>query len=253
MGRARINYFEQTDLFFSWVFDNQDKVKSYHISLYNFLLHQNNRNFWAKSFKCPFDLAMAGAGIGNKNTYYKALGDLQEWKLINYEKGVNNYKAPTISLVVLNRTTTDTTIVPQSEPLYLPLPTTLPGRIKRLITNNYNTIINNIEFVIEILEKRENGIDVKTTQNFGEIVNETKNSEIFIESLMRISDYGKEKVKEIIAEYFRDCLASGDVNRKQKDYRQHLLNIFRLRHNKEKKDAQKIISAEDAALKLENF
>jgi len=116
----RINGFDQIKAFYSIVFEQKYDIKPHHISLYVFLINQNNRNNWVEWFKCPFDLAMAGACIGNKKTYYKCLSDLQEWKLIKYEKGINDYKAPKIKLEVLICTTDDTATVPQSEPLLLP-------------------------------------------------------------------------------------------------------------------------------------
>lgn len=148
----RINGFEQIKVFYSWVFNNADKsVKPHHISLYLFLVNQNNRNNWVEWFKCPFDLGMAGSCIGNKKTYYKTLDDLQEWGLLKYEKGINNWKAPLIKLEVLIRTTsvtaTDTASVPTSEPQVLPLDTPLPTplgtHIYKPITNNLKPITNN--------------------------------------------------------------------------------------------------------------
>lgn len=113
----RINGFEQIKGFYSWVFNNQDKnVKPHHVSLYIFMVNQNNRNNWIEWFKMPFDLSMAGACISSKKTYYNCLSDLMEWGLIEYTKGVNNWKAPLVRLEVLK----DTSTVPQSEPqLYL--------------------------------------------------------------------------------------------------------------------------------------
>jgi len=64
-----MNGFEQIKSFYSWVFNNPDKVRPTHISLYLFLLNQNNRAMWVEWFKCPYDLAMQGACIGNKNNY----------------------------------------------------------------------------------------------------------------------------------------------------------------------------------------
>jgi hypothetical protein len=140
----RINGFTQIKSFYSWTFDNQDQgIKPQHISLYLFLLNQNNRNNWVEWFKCPYDLAMAGSCISSKKTYYNCLNDLQKWDLIKYKKGVNNWKAPLIKLEVLK----DTSTVPQSEPQVLqaaeqaaiPLPT----HIYKLITDNLKLITDN--------------------------------------------------------------------------------------------------------------
>ncbi len=164
----RINGFEQIKGFYSWVFSNQDKnIRSTHISLYMFLVNQNNRNSWVEWFKCPFDLAMGGSGISNKKTYYTTLNDLQEWKLLEYKKGVNNFKAPLIKLEVLF----DTSTVPHSEPqllpqvIPLPLPLLQPQLYKniKLLTNNLELITLNINNVLTFLngkpdETKENNI-----------------------------------------------------------------------------------------------
>ena len=141
-----MNGFEQIKSFYSWVFNNPDKVRPTHISLYLFLLNQNNRSMWVEWFKCPYDLAMQGACIGNKNTYYKCLEELQFYKLIEYKKGINNYKAPLIKLIQLydSEPLTEQVSVPQSEPLsapqYEPLSVLLNKNTYKLITYNFETI-----------------------------------------------------------------------------------------------------------------
>jgi len=150
----RINGFTQIKAFYSWSFDNQEKgVKPQHVSLYLFLLNQNNRNNWVEWFKCPYDLAMVGSCISSKKTYYACLKDLQEWGLIEYQKGVNNWKAPIIKLEVLK----DTSTVPQSEPQVLPLPiqagtqadAPLPIHIYKLVTSNLELVTKNLKGWIE--------------------------------------------------------------------------------------------------------
>lgn len=168
----RINGFEQIKAFYSWVFENQDKnIKTSHIALYMFLINQNNRNNWVEWFKCPFDLAMSGSGISNKNTYYKNLTDLQDWKLIKYKKGINNYKSPLIKIEVLF----DTATVPQSEPqlqphsIPLPEPLLVPQLTNniKLVTNNLKPITLNIESVLEFLKnkKKDQPKKIKVAKN----------------------------------------------------------------------------------------
>ena len=156
----RINGFEQIKAFYSFVFDNQElNIKPQHMSLYMFMINQNNRNNWAEWFKCPYDLAMAGSGIGNKKTYYSCLNDLQEWELISYQKGINDYKSPLIRIEVRKSTST----VPQSVPLvtplptpqHIPLPTPLPTHIYKLVTSNLKRITDNIKEVVEFLDKKD--------------------------------------------------------------------------------------------------
>jgi hypothetical protein len=154
----RINGFEQIKSFYSWVFNNPDKIRPTHISLYLFLLNQNNRSNWVEWFKCPYDLAMQGACIGNNGTYYRCLDDLKEWKLIDYQKGINNYKAPLVKLFQLYDS--EQVTVPLSEQQCVQLTeqvseqqcvqlteqvseqqcVQLPAHIYKLITDNTETI-----------------------------------------------------------------------------------------------------------------
>ena len=148
----RINGFEQIKGFYSWVFNNPDKIRPTHISLYLFLLNQNNRSNWVEWFKCPYDLAMQGACIGNNGTYYKCLDDLKAWNLIDYQKGINNFKAPLVKLFVLYEN--EQVTVPLSEQLSeqlsvqqtaqqpVQLSAQLPVHIYKLITDNMETINN---------------------------------------------------------------------------------------------------------------
>jgi hypothetical protein len=141
----RINGFHQISAFYSIVFSQEYDFKPQHISLYMFLLNQNNRNNWVEWFKCPIDLGMTGSCIGSKKTYYACLDDLQNWGLLNYEKGENMWKSPKISLVVLKSTSTYTSTIPQSEPLPIPLPEPLPTPIYKPITSNLQPKTNTIE------------------------------------------------------------------------------------------------------------
>lgn len=151
-----MNGFEQIKCFYSWVFNNPDKVRPTHISLYLFLLNQNNRSMWVEWFKCPYDLAMQGACIGNKNTYYKCLDDLQLYGLIEYKKGINNYKAPMIRLIQLydSELLTEQVSVPQSEKLTgnvtEPLTELLNKNIYKLITDNYKLVNDKLETWLKI-------------------------------------------------------------------------------------------------------
>jgi hypothetical protein len=164
--KPRINIYEQISAFYSFVFENQNKVNQSHVSLYMFLINQNNRNNWSEWFKLPYDLAMAGACIGSKSTYYKCLNDLSDWKLITYIKGKNEIKAPLISIFVLSKS--EPLTVPLSEPLTVQptvplgeqLSVLLTGNIDILITNNFQLITNNIHKWIkselnESIDKKE--------------------------------------------------------------------------------------------------
>lgn len=149
--------FKQIRTFYSWVFNNPDKVRQSHISLYVFLINQNNRSMWVEWFKCPRDLAMAGACIGSNNTYYKVLDDLQNWNLLEYKKGINDFKAPMIKLTCLYKSEqlTEQVSAPLSETLPAPLPEQLSEQLSapiyKLITSNLKLINSNEKKVFEFI------------------------------------------------------------------------------------------------------
>ena len=158
------------------------------MSLYMFLVNQNNRNNWVEWFKCPFDLAMAGSGVTNKKTYYTTLLDLQNWGVLEYKKGVNNYKAPLIRLEVLY----DTSIVPQSEPqlspqvIPLPVPLCVPQLYNniKLLTNNIEPITLDIEKIISFLDSGfKNDTIVLNTEKIEKWILELKNETQFLDGL----------------------------------------------------------------------
>lgn len=213
----RINGFEQIKGFYSWAFENQELgIKPQHISLYLFLVNQNNRNNWVEWFKLPYDLAMAGSCISSKKTYYNCLNDLQKWSLIKYTQGVNNWKAPLIKLEVLK----DTSTVPQSEPqvLQADVPQHIQALIQaatpqpiqniKLLTYNLKLVTDNLKHILEFLEIpinevnseekekniREASLKILTDFNF----TETKN----FNKLRQISDFVRVLISQDRFDYF---------------------------------------------------
>jgi uncharacterized protein YktA (UPF0223 family) len=143
---------------------------------------------------------MSGACIGNKRTYYACLNDLVEWKLIQYTKGTNEWRAPLIKLEVLNCTSTYTADVPVPEPLptplHIPLPTTLPTHIYKLLTDNLKRITNNlpevVKFLDEIEKRKTNDID------YSKIVEAYR---FHCPGLRKVSKLSDERKRHIAARY----------------------------------------------------
>lgn len=115
----RIEIHSQLSAFYSKVFSMEFNLTPHHISLYVFLLNQNNRSYWVEWFKLPFDLAMQGAGLGSKATYYKVLQDLCNWGFIEHQKGENSWKAAKVKIISLGFKN-EPQVVPQCEPLVEP-------------------------------------------------------------------------------------------------------------------------------------
>ena len=226
-----MNGFEQIKSFYSWVFNNPEKVRPTHISLYLFLWNQNNRANWVEWFKCPYDLAMQGSCIGNNGTYYKCLDELKRWGLIDYKKGINNYKAPIIRLIQLYdneqqcEQLTEQVTVPlseqQTEQQTVQLTEQLPAHIYKLLTNNLKRITNNIESVINFLDDSEKS-------DFGSIVildfDELKSrlsQQSDIENIL-MSSYAKGITETFLREKILEfCETTRDRGELSKSYHQH--------------------------------
>jgi len=182
----RIELHTQLKAFYSIVFNGVHDIRPTHISLYMFLLNQNNRNNWAVWFKCPWDLAMQGAAIQSKTTYYAILDELCKFGLLQWEKGINLNKSPRIKLTILsvskNDTLTGTVAVPLSDTIHgtVPdtLPDTLPGTLTGtltgnniiLLTNNY-TLLNKYEsefekFISDLKNKEKKEEDFPGPEKF---------------------------------------------------------------------------------------
>lgn len=69
---------------------NWPPCKCQHIALYNWIVELNNRLKWRENFGLPTSETMEGLSIGNKNTYYKALRDLEKWQFIKIIKTSKN-------------------------------------------------------------------------------------------------------------------------------------------------------------------
>jgi len=199
----RINGFEQIKALYSMVFNQECNFTPQHISLYVFLVNQNNRNNWVEWFKCPFDLGMAGSCIGNKKTYYKCLNELQGWGLLTYEKGENAWKAPKIRLEVLNRTSSETATVPQAEPLLQQLGTPLP-------THNIKPVTSNHKQETERVGKPDDGSDVACIiDEINKLAGtsfrpQTKESRKYIQA--RLQEHGLEAALKVVRQKAHDWL-----------------------------------------------
>ena len=148
MKKNDINLFKQLRAFYSKVFELNNKITPYHVSLYIFLLNQNNRANWIEWFKCPADTAMYGALINSNKTYYKVLNELIDFGLIEVKKGVNDFKAAQIKIVKLkynNELDSEIVEIPipetNSSVANTPLFTQLPTQVLTQLTTQLTTLL----------------------------------------------------------------------------------------------------------------
>ena len=95
-----MNGYELSREFWSWSFENPDKVKPHHSAIYFFAIDTCNRLGWKERFGFPSQMAMEAVGIKNWRTYKNAFEDLVDWGFIDLiEKSKNQYSANIIAIV----------------------------------------------------------------------------------------------------------------------------------------------------------
>ena len=85
--------------FWNFTFENPEKVKPTHISIYFFAIEHCNRLGWKPKFGLPTAMVLDAIGIKSYSVYKKCFDDLIEWgffKVIEYSK--NQYSANIIAL-----------------------------------------------------------------------------------------------------------------------------------------------------------
>lgn len=99
MNKAPI--FDLIKRWHEFAFENTDKIKTIHGSLYFYIIYLNNRLDWTTKFQLPSDKAMHYVGVKDYRTYSIALSNLVEWGFIEIiTKSTNNYTATTISILL---------------------------------------------------------------------------------------------------------------------------------------------------------
>jgi hypothetical protein len=84
-----MNGYQLTRRWFDFAFKNSE-VKSQHTALYCWMVELNNRLQWKESFGLPTHEACEFTGIGNRNTFYAAIEDLEKWGFIETINKSNN-------------------------------------------------------------------------------------------------------------------------------------------------------------------
>jgi len=102
-----MNSYELSRAFWDYAFENPEKIKPIHSSIYFFSIEHCNRLGWKQKFGLPSQMVMEAIGVKNWRTYSKGLNDLVEWGFLEMiEKSVNQYSSNIVAIV--NFTKADT-------------------------------------------------------------------------------------------------------------------------------------------------
>lgn len=105
-----MNIFELNRYFWNFAFNNPEKIKPNHCSIYYFSLEHCNRLGWKKKFGFPTSMVLEATGIKSYSVFKKAFDELVEFgffEVIEYSKNQyssniialkENYKAPNKAL-----------------------------------------------------------------------------------------------------------------------------------------------------------
>ena len=91
-----MNYIELINNF--WSYTEEKEISSSDTSVYFALLKFNNALNWVESFRCDWFVICQYSRV-SKNTFYRSLDNLQDLKLITYQKGERNGLKPKITVL----------------------------------------------------------------------------------------------------------------------------------------------------------
>jgi hypothetical protein len=77
-----MNHYTLSRHFWDFAFENPDKIKPTHISIYFFAMEHCNRLGWKKKFGIPTSMVLEAIGVKSYSVYKKAFDQLAEWELI---------------------------------------------------------------------------------------------------------------------------------------------------------------------------
>lgn len=104
-----INGYSLSRAWFDFAFEKKE-CKVQHTALYMWIIELNNRLGWKEQFGLPTHDTMEGLSIGNKNTYYSALRDLNDWGFVTIVvESKNQYQA---TIIEICRSKSDTALTP---------------------------------------------------------------------------------------------------------------------------------------------
>lgn len=96
--------YELSRSWFDFCFENPEKIKPNHTSMYFFAIEHCNRLGWKEKFGFPATMVMEAIGIKSYNTYINTLNDLISFGFIKLiEKSKNQYSSNIIALSKFNK------------------------------------------------------------------------------------------------------------------------------------------------------
>jgi len=208
MEKFRINLYEQLGRFYQVIFSGQHSFRTSHISLYIFLLSENNRTMWSEWFQVNYNIILNSTCIGSSHTYYTALKDLKEWELLDYKPGVNIITPAKFHIIKLGKNAGQPMPLPDAvhdeQPAQLTafltteLTRILPADTYKLVIGKlFNLLTGNIENI------KDGDIDFLIRNN--KILNENPegNTDLYILRWKQYLDMRKQKGKELLTEQGR--------------------------------------------------
>lgn len=99
-----MNSYELSRKWFDYSFENPERIKPVHTSIYFFAIEHCNRLGWKEKFGLPTSMVMEAVGVKSYNTYIKSLNDIVGFGFIKMiEKSKNQYSSNIVALSNFNK------------------------------------------------------------------------------------------------------------------------------------------------------
>ena len=230
-NKEEINGYNLSRNWFDFCFENPEKIKPIHSAVYLFAIEHCNRLGWKKKFGFPSQMTMEAIGVKKHQTYIKAFNDLVEWGFFNLiQKSTNQYSSNIISLLSdkpKNGKALDKALISHGAK-HGQSTGQSKGHINKQVNKEQKTI-NNSD--ITIFKNPDDYNEKEKSELMQSLFNELKNSEIWIEDVMRASKLEKAAAWSSIVEFLDTLKAADDFYKPLRDVKSHCINWIKKNKN----------------------
>ncbi len=194
----QLNTFELSRTWFNYGFDNPDKIKPIHSAIYFFAIEHCNRLGWKQKFGFPSQMVMEAIGVKNWRTYSRGLNDLVEFGFINMIEISKNQYSSNIIAIVKNA----------KAPTKAPTKALDKALQKHSTKHSQSTVSITKQYNKEQRTIKENIL----------------NNNIWIEQISINKRLSLDKVKDFLKTFLDDLELKDDLDKSEKNVKQHFVN-----------------------------
>lgn len=242
-----MNGYDLSRSFWNFAFENPEKIKPTHISIYFFAIEHCNRLGWKEKFGFPTSMVLEGIGIKSYSVYKKAFDELVSFgfiEVVEYSKNQfssniialkeyckANYKAPTKAL--------DKALIKHASKH---LQSTYQSTYQ---SNHQSTLQSTVSIDKQLTKNKEQGTKEQEKPSTGVMIlslkdfeKEIKASTQKLESAARRNRTNVEKILSMVPDFIDTCYQKDKVSDTWQEYCNYFANWLLTEFSKQKNSTQ---------------